>query len=499
MLGNLLVILAVSCTSKLRTVTNMFIVNLAVADLMVSVLVLPFSIIWEVFKVWIFGKIWCSIWLALDVWMCTASILNLCVISLDRYLAVTRPITYPQLMSSKRAKMLLASVWILSFLICLPPLVGWKNAQTESNNDTNLYGSFNTTTILVPVKSCPWICKLNNDAGYVVYSALGSFFIPMFVTIFFYWRIYNVAASTTKAINQGYQETKPGNRFDEQGLILRIHCGRGRSRSRSRNRDNVRNDSNNSNSKSSDTSSVKEKQQIADSYPTLQIVNETSKNLEKTPSQVLVHSSNGQMQTELYPTPLSTHIKIDSVHKINNNKRRHSCDSHDAEDELSQHDMTPPGEKKLVTKLTKNFKSHVKRFRVETKAAKTLGIIVGVFVACWLPFFTLYLIRPFFPNFVNPVVFNILFWLGYCNSAINPFIYGFYSKDFRFAFKRIVCCRCFSILRSNISRRGSDASQLAGRNDRNLNCLNRAAQQGNSMDSDPELGLKATHSQSEPK
>lgn len=47
-------------------------------------------------KVWIFGDLWCSIWLAVDVWMCTASILNLCAISLDRYLAVTRPVSYPQ-------------------------------------------------------------------------------------------------------------------------------------------------------------------------------------------------------------------------------------------------------------------------------------------------------------------------------------------------------------------------------------------------------------------
>lgn len=47
-------------------------------------------------QVWIFGDIWCSIWLAVDVWMCTASILNLCAISLDRYLAVTRPVNYPQ-------------------------------------------------------------------------------------------------------------------------------------------------------------------------------------------------------------------------------------------------------------------------------------------------------------------------------------------------------------------------------------------------------------------
>ena len=93
LLGNCLVVLAVFLDSRLRTVTNLFIVSLAMADLSVGVAVLPFSASLEVLNLWIFGEIWCSIWLAVDVWMCTASILNLCAISLDRYLAVTRPVS----------------------------------------------------------------------------------------------------------------------------------------------------------------------------------------------------------------------------------------------------------------------------------------------------------------------------------------------------------------------------------------------------------------------
>lgn len=63
--------------------------------------------------------------------MCTASILNLCAISLDRYVAVTRPVTYPSIMSTKRAKALIAGIWVLSFVICFPPLVGWKDQKVR--------------------------------------------------------------------------------------------------------------------------------------------------------------------------------------------------------------------------------------------------------------------------------------------------------------------------------------------------------------------------------
>lgn len=64
------------------------------------------------------------------------------------------------------------------------------------------------TVPTIPFKKCPWKCELTNDAGYVVYSALGSFYIPMLVMLFFYWRIYRAAIRTTRAINQGFRTTK---------------------------------------------------------------------------------------------------------------------------------------------------------------------------------------------------------------------------------------------------------------------------------------------------
>lgn len=101
----------------------------------------------------------------------------------------------------------------------------------------------------------------------------------------------------------------------------------------------------------------------------------------------------------------------------------------------------------------------------DQKAAKTLAIIVGLFILCWLPFFTLYLIRPFCEDCINQILFSVVFWIGYCNSAINPMIYALFSKDFRFAFKRIIC-KCFcsgESLRKPSSRRGSDMSALRSR------------------------------------
>ncbi|KAG8036706.1 hypothetical protein G9C98_004028 [Cotesia typhae] len=544
-LGNVLVILAVYHTTKLRNVTNMFIVSLAVADLLVGVAVLPFSATWEVFKVWIFGDLWCSVWLAVDVWMCTASILNLCAISLDRYLAVTRPVSYPQIMSPKRAKLLVAAVWVLSFVICFPPLVGWKDQRSNpQRNDVSTLddsGPYNETRIIVQPKPCPWICELTNDAGYVVYSALGSFYIPTLVMLFFYWRIYNAAVSTTKAINQGFRTTKGSkmlgsrhhhdahertttrtkNQQQQHRLVhryrsyifllaiqaiysasiclyyhdfkcLRIHRGRGSVYNGGANHSSTSPKSPESNRSASVR---KDKIKISVSYPSTETLNTKCNTLERTPSkcsQISVHyNSNGQTLSHLCPSTRGSHLKVGGINRVGSSRRpsrRSSCESQVTGDEVSLRELTPGGEEKpRVMRMGKrNIKAQVKRFRMETKAAKTLGIIVGGFILCWLPFFTMYLVRAFCPKCIHPTVFSVLFWLGYCNSAINPCIYALFSKDFRFAFKRIIC-NCFCKRKKNSLRRGSDGSQLATRSDRSPNYSNRTQHHGVSIeDSDPE-------------
>lgn len=75
----------------------------------------------------------------------------------------------------------------------------------------------------------------------------------------------------------------------------------------------------------------------------------------------------------------------------------------------------------------------------EKRATLILGLIMGSFIACWLPFFSLYILKPVFPNLAIPeLCFAVAFWLGYMNSALNPVIYTVFNKDFRRAFRRIL-------------------------------------------------------------
>ncbi|KAF4526910.1 hypothetical protein B566_EDAN008353 [Ephemera danica] len=89
-------------------------------------------------------------------------------------------------------------------------------------------------------------------------------------------------------------------------------------------------------------------------------------------------------------------------------------------------------------------------WRTEHKAARTLGIIMGTFLLCWLPFFLWYVITTLCGDACPcpDIVVSILFWIGYTNSALNPLIYAYFNRDFREAFKNTLkcafslCCHC---------------------------------------------------------
>lgn len=131
--GNMLVIIAIATEKALKNIQNWFIASLAVADFFLGLVIMPFSLANELMGYWVFGSWWCDIHSAADVLLCTASIMNLCLISLDRYWSITQAVEYLKTRTPARAAFMIAAVWIMSALICIPPLLGWKAKRPEGD------------------------------------------------------------------------------------------------------------------------------------------------------------------------------------------------------------------------------------------------------------------------------------------------------------------------------------------------------------------------------
>uniref|UniRef100_A0A3Q3FPV8 Dopamine receptor D4a n=1 Tax=Kryptolebias marmoratus TaxID=37003 RepID=A0A3Q3FPV8_KRYMA len=162
--GNLLVCLSVLTEKALKTTTNYFIVSLAVADLMLAVLVLPLFVYSEFQDgVWALSATICDGLMTMDVMLCTASIFNLCAISIDRFIAVLIPLNYNRKHVDLRQTVLLSATWILALAVASPIMFGINNVPGRDPSE----------------------CKLENN-DYVLYSSVCSFFIPCPIMLLLY-------------------------------------------------------------------------------------------------------------------------------------------------------------------------------------------------------------------------------------------------------------------------------------------------------------------------
>ncbi|XP_022080590.1 histamine H2 receptor-like [Acanthaster planci] len=207
--GNIFVILAPSVNRRLRSVTGLFIVSLAVADLLLGIVVLPFSAIFEVWRCWPFGAVLCNLYVSCDVMFCTASILNLFAISIDRYVAITDPMAYHQRLTRGKALLIINLMWVVSLFISFLPLhLGWNTGDGSVQNYED-----------------PTKCSLESNKWYSLIDGVALFFLPLVVMCSLYLRILLIARRQARTINSQTCALQPMRRISRQNG----HTSRGES------------------------------------------------------------------------------------------------------------------------------------------------------------------------------------------------------------------------------------------------------------------------------
>ncbi|XP_027621457.1 D(3) dopamine receptor isoform X1 [Tupaia chinensis] len=402
--GNGLVCVAVLREKALQTTTNYLVVSLAVADLLVATLVMPWVVYLEVTGgVWTFSRVCCDVFVTLDVMMCTASILNLCAISIDRYTAVVMPVHYQQSTgqsSCRRVALMITAVWVLAFAVSCPLLFG-----------------FNTT-------GDPSVCSISNP-DFVIYSSVVSFYLPFGVTVLVYARIYVVLRQRRRKRiltrqNSQCLSVRPG--FPQQSSCLRLHP--------------IRQFSIRARFSSDDTGKMEHSEDKQ--YP------------QKCQDPLLSHLQ-----------PLSTgrtHLELKRYYSICQDTAFRRPGFQEGEGELkrekrTRNSLSPNMAPKLsleVRKLSNGRLSTSLKLGPlqpravplrEKKATHMVVIVLGAFIICWLPFFLTHILNTHCQAcHVSPELYSATTWLGYVNSALNPMIYTIFNVEFRKAFLKILSC-----------------------------------------------------------
>ncbi|KAM6953829.1 D(1) dopamine receptor-like [Aplochiton taeniatus] len=199
LLGNTLVCVAVTKFRHLRSkVTNFFVISLAVSDLLVALLVMPWKAVTEVVGFWPFGA-FCDTWVAFDIMCSTASILNLCVISVDRYWAISSPFRYERKMTPRVAFVMISVAWTLSVLISFIPVqLNWHKAH-----QTDAPGPFPAPPPgSVGHNVTAWEnCDSSLNRTYAISTSLISFYIPVVIMVATYTQIYRIAHRQIRRIS----------------------------------------------------------------------------------------------------------------------------------------------------------------------------------------------------------------------------------------------------------------------------------------------------------
>jgi hypothetical protein len=315
--GNALVLAAIcGTTGQLRgtTTTHYFVASLAVADLLLGAAVLPFSATLETTGRWSFGPTLCDIWAAVDVLCCTASILSLCAISLDRYVGVTQPLRHSTIVTERRAAGVVVIVWLLSLAISVAPLFGWKEPRRPDAD--------------------PTVCEVTKQTGYVLFSAAGSFYIPLGVILVVYYRVYRAAARQSRFLATGIKTGVADPAFF--GLASSSLA---------------------SGSASSGATGA--------AY------------------------SGGAITLRIHKGRLPSSIDVDRSTSGASSRRESSTNYITGNGGGHQHHHSTGGQStsSAVPHVRVSLAGKIAKFKREKKAAKTLGIVVGVFVLCWFPFF----------------------------------------------------------------------------------------------------------------
>lgn len=432
-LGNSLVVISIRVNSHLQTISNYYLLSLAVADLILGTVSMNLYTAYIIMGRWTLGHLACDLWLTLDYVASNASVMNLLVISFDRYFSVTRPLTYRTKRTPKKAAALIALAWVVSFVLWGPAILFWPHVVGRPSG--------------AEAQSCsiPFLKVPPLTYG----TAIAAFYLPVTIMIILYWRIYWEIENRAKGLPGFVGAVK--NTIDVlDGLDKQsVHQTSTKSNlCRSKETNSIKGQGKTKdksvgcfNSTKNKTAAILQKS-AHESYK--EAYSNSSWNIEDEDDSALSSSTDEEHEQNIKvraPSSNPTAIELkDLQSRSENNKDVQAFNSPAGCPIRHQSHLKPPQKSDHIISHQLRAKHRINMIIKEKKAARTLSAILLAFILTWTPYNIMVLAS--ISYCVPEKLWQLGYWLCYVNSTVNPMCYALCNESFRVTFKALLLCQC---------------------------------------------------------
>ncbi|NWW05663.1 ACM2 protein, partial [Oreocharis arfaki] len=415
-IGNILVMVSIKVNRHLQTVNNYFLFSLACADLIIGIFSMNLYTLYTVIGYWPLGPVVCDLWLALDYVVSNASVMNLLIISFDRYFCVTKPLTYPVKRTTKMAGVMIAAAWVLSFILWAPAILFWQ---------------FIVGGRTVPDGDC-YIQFFSNPA--VTFgTAIAAFYLPVIIMTVLYWQISRASKSRIKkGKKEATQNQETVSPSLVQGKIVKPNnnniptSGDGLEHSKIQN--------GKTSEETVTENCVQGEKESSNDSTSVSVVASNLKEDEATKDARQASASQDHLKAE--------NSKLTCIRIATKSQKGDCCAPTNTTVEI----VGTNGEEKqnsVARKIVKMTKQPAKKKPPpsrEKKVTRTILAILLAFIITWTPYNVMVLINSFCTSCVPNTVWTIGYWLCYINSTINPACYALCNATFKKTFKHLLMC-----------------------------------------------------------
>lgn len=437
-LGNLLVLISFRLNRQLRTISNYYLLSLAVADLILGTVSMNLYTANIIMGRWMLGHLACDLWLALDYVASNASVMNLLVISFDRYFSVTRPLTYRTKRTPRKAAALITLAWVVSFVLWAPAILFWPHSKESLKDKVNC--------------SIPFLTVPSLTFG----TAIAAFYLPVSIMIILYWRIYWEIENRAKGLAKFVGSV--GSSQSSSVKVVNKWSNSNRSSLSSSTETHPRKGLELARKTSVGCFPARQKQlpgNLSMLPPSSEInykeaCSSNSWNIEDEEDDDAATSSTSEEDQKQDQVAMSLSASNPAVIKL---KDLHVASEYQQEIPVLSGQVVDPSSSQPSRHLSlkKNrlldlsfYKQPKTKRRInmiirEKKAARTLSAILLAFILTWTPYNIMVLAS--ISYCVPEKLWHLGYWLCYVNSTVNPMCYALCNESFRTTFKTLLLCR----------------------------------------------------------